>query len=410
MKKLTLLLLLLLGLLLISCGAPMTPSTVTPAANDSGITLQTQFPVYAPDVPFIQFTISNNSGEMAEFGTEWTLERLDGDTWYTVPFKPNTAWTQPLYMLSDGGTAAHTAYLSMLDHKLKEGTYRIVKEINNTPYTAEFTVGDSPVGKDSPYGYQPLDMLKKDYSVKDAENDGVIFLSPEADLSRFFLEKSYGLGTALRYCTVREDGRLLLADLTVEEQYSSDRIRYETNTGIKRYFAYIITDGENIALSAYPTWTEEDNSRLILDDLRGNQSILQTLKALDDARTAADKAFGIDTPIAMPAVFWSENGTKSISVYPNGEYPLEFSISEYYDGGGSAGSMSVLDTPGMKAIRAVRWTSPTTFMLICDVDDNGIDNMTGYVFYDVEAYEVTGYTYSQYEPVIEKDGTVLIPE
>ena len=410
MKKLALLLALILGLLLISCGAPLTPSTVTPAAEEDGITLKTQFPVYAPDVPFIQFTISNNSGELAEFGTEWALERLEGDTWYAVPFKPNTAWTQPLYMLLDGGTAADTAHLSMLDHKFKDGTYRIVKEINDTFYSAEFKIGDSPVGADSPYGFQPLDMLKKDYAVKDAENDGVIMLSPDADLSRFFLEKSYGLGTELRYCTLREDGRLLLADLKVEERYSSDRICYETNTGIKRYFAYVITDGENIALSAYPTWMEEDDTRLVLDDLRGNRSILQTLKAIEDARTEADKAFGIDTPIEFPAIFWSENGTKSVSVYPDGEYPLEFSITEHFDDGGSAGSMNVLDTPGMKAIRAARWTTATTVMFICDVDDNGIDNMTGYVFYDLETYEVTSYTYSQYEPVIEKDGTVLIPE
>ena len=274
MKKFTVLLALLLGLLLVSCGAPMTPSAVTPAAEENGITLKTQFPVYAPDVPFIQFSIINNSGEMAEFGTEWSVERLEGDAWYSVPFKPNTAWTQPLYMLLDGGTASDTAHLSMLDHKFKDGTYRIVKEINDTFYTAEFAIGDSPVGGDSPYGYLPFDRLNKDYTVQDAEDDGVIMLS------RFFLEKSFGMGSELRYCTIREDGSLLLTSLTVEEHCSSDRIRYETTAGVKRYFAYVITDGENIALSAYPTWMEEDDTRMILDDLRGNSSILQTLQNL----------------------------------------------------------------------------------------------------------------------------------
>ena len=410
MKKFTVLLALLLGLLLVSCGAPMTPSAVTPAAEENGITLKTQFPVYAPDVPFIQFSITNNSGEMAEFGTEWSIERLEGDAWYSVPFKPNTAWTQPLYMLLDGGTASDTAHLSMLDHKFKDGTYRIVKEINDTFYTAEFAIGDSPVGGDSPYGYLPFDRLNKDYTVQDAEEDGVIMLSPDADLSRFFLEKSFGMGTELRYGTIREDGSLLLTSLTAEEHDSSDRIRYETTAGVKRYFAYVITDGENIALSAYPTWMEEDDTRMILDDLRGNSSILQTLKTLEDTREEQDKAFGIDTPIIFPAVFWSENGTKSISVYPDGEFPLEFGLTEYFDGGGSAGSMSTVDTPGMKAIRSAMWTGENTVMLICDVEDNSLSGMTGYVFYDTAEDKVLSYTQSQYEPIRQADGGILIPE
>ena len=100
------------------------------------------------------------------------------------------------------------------------------------------------------------------------------------------------MGTELRYCTIREDGSLLLTSLTAEEHDSSDRIRYETTAGVKRYFAYVITDGENIALSAYPTWMEEDDTRMILDDLRGNSSILQTLKTLEDKREEQDKAFG----------------------------------------------------------------------------------------------------------------------
>ena len=67
-----------IGLLLSACGT-LPPSQVTPGSADDGIVLRTQFPVYAPDVPFIQFTIENNSGDMAEYGTPWTLERLEDD-------------------------------------------------------------------------------------------------------------------------------------------------------------------------------------------------------------------------------------------------------------------------------------------------------------------------------------------
>ena len=80
------------------------------------------------------------------------------------------------------------------------------------------------------------------------------------------------------------------------------------------------------------------------------------------------------------------------------------------DGGGNAGSMSTVDTPGMKAIRSAMWTGENTVMLICDVEDNSLSGMTGYVFYDTAEDKVLSYTQSQYEPIRQADGGILIPE
>ena len=401
-KTLTLLTVLLLGLLLSSCGAPMTPSAVTPAAADSGITLKTQFPVYAPDVPFIQFTITNNSGAMAEFGTSWTLERLDDGTWYAVPFKPDTAWTMPLYMLSDGGTASDTAHLSILDHKFKAGTYRIVKEINDSFYTAEFSVGDSPVGKNSPYGYAPMESLSEPYTAEIAEKDGVVILDASTDLSRFFDDMAAGMNTQLRFA--QKDGdSLRLFDLTVEYVLGSKRIRFTADRAVK-YYSHIVSDGTQTALSNTPTW-DADDTRLIIDAMCGNTSALDALAP--DALQPQDST-AIDS--YRRAAFWSEDGTRLLSLSAEPQSPLEFGISVQYADGGSAGHTVVLDTPGMKSVRGAMWTSDTTVMLICDTADSSLDNVTGYVFYDAEKDEVTGYTYSQYAPVTQSDGTVLIPE
>ncbi len=407
MRKYLLALALVLVLMLVSCGAPMTPSTVTPAAEENGITLKTQFPVYAPDVPFIQFSIINNSGETAEFGTEWSIERLEGDMWYSVPFKPDTAWTMPLYMLLDGGTAAHTAHLSILDHKFKEGTYRIVKEINDTPYTAEFSIGDSPVGGDSPYGFEPLDALPADYTAEMAAEDGVILLDENADFSRFFHEMSIGMNTQLRYAEHDTPKSVYLTNLTVESHLGQKRIRYTKGVtdaeSDAMYFGYIITDGEQIALSAYPTWQEKDYTRVLLHGLSGNAAFISALEAASEP---------VDTPYPMPepaSAFWSSDGTQLLTLFPNAENPLEFGLSQLYEGGGSAGSMCEIDTPGMKAIRGALWTGENTVMLICDVEDNSLSGMTGYVFYDTEQYTVTSYTQSLYDP-INDHGTFLIPE
>ena len=398
-----------LGLALLSCTGTLTPSQITPGTDEDGIVLKTQFPVYAPDVPFIQFSIANNSGETAEFGTEWTIERLEDDGWYTLPFKPDVGWTQPLFILSDGGTSSGTAHLSILDHKFKDGTYRIVKEINDTFYQAEFQIGDSPVGKDSPYGFAPMESLPLDYNEEMATKDGVILLDENADFSRFFEDIAVGMNTQLRFAQ-KAGGGLHVSDLTVEFVLGNMRIRWTDGIGSNAtYSSYLVTDGTQIALSPYPTWQREitDYMRMPLHALEGNPSALAALLQQEETAIASYRS----------AAFWSEDGTKLLTLYPDTTSPvsstvynpLQFGLSELYEGGGSSGSMCEIDTPGMKAITGARWTGETTVMLICETDST-LDDMTGYVFYDTEKHEVTGYTQSQYAPFIGEDGDIIFPE
>jgi len=390
-----------LCLLLASCTS-LLPSQITPEPVGDGIVLKTQFPVYAPDVPFIQFSITNNSGKTAEYGTTWSIEKFKDGSWYTVPLRPDTGFTMPLIMLADGGTASDTAVLSMLDHSFTDGTYRIVKEISGSYYAAEFEIGDSAVGKNSPYGYKPLDTLGYHYSVEMAAGDGATLLDETADFTRFFHEMSIGMNTQLRCAAYDTPKSAYLTDLTVEYDFGFRRIRYSDGgngtEGNPMYSAYLVTNGSDVALSAYPTWQEEDYGRIYLHILKDNEAFLSALQVHADSRHAD-----------LPAVIWSDDGTKCVSLYPDREEPLLFGISEYYPDGGSAGHTVTIDTPGMKAIRGALWTGETTVMLICDVTDSSLDNMTGYVIYDTEKNEVTGYTYSQYAP-INNHGTFTIPE
>lgn len=407
-------LVLTLGLALLSCTGTLTPSQITPGTDEDGIVLKTQFPVYAPDVPFIQFSIANNSGETAEFGTEWKIERLEDDGWYTLPFKPDVGWTQPLFILSDGGTSSGTAHLSILDHKFKDGTYRIVKEINDTFYLAEFQIGDSPVGGDSPYGFAPLDSLPANYTADMAEEDGVVSLDNADAVSRFICEMSIGMNTQLRYANLSGEGTISPADLTVEHTLGGKRIAFSHGDGEEiQYFGHLITNGTQVALSAYPTWQEEDRdpTRLLIGGMRGSEPMIAALQSLsENAALSSPEQY-------LPAAFWSEDGTKLLTLYPDTTSPfsstvynpLQFGLSELYEGGGSSGSMCEINTPSMKAIIGARWTGETTVMLICETESD-LDDMTGYVFYDTEKHEVTGYTQSQYAPFIGEDGDIIIPE
>lgn len=403
-----------LGLALLSCTGTLTPSQVTPGTDEDGIVLKTQFPVYAPDVPFIQFSIANNSGETAEFGTEWTIERLEDDGWYTLPFKPDISWTQPLFGLLDGGTSSDTAHLSILDHKFRDGTYRIVKEINDTFYQAEFQIGDSPVGKDSPYGFAPLDSLPANYTADMAVADGVVSLDDDDAVSRFVYEMSIGMNTQLRYANLHAEGTIKPADITVEHTLGGKRIAFSHGDGEEpQYFGHLITNGTQVALSAYPTWQEEaqDPTRLRIGGMRGSEPMIAALQSVSaSAASPSPEQY-------LPAAFWSEDGTKLLTLYPDTTSPvsstvynpLQFGLSELYEGGGSSGSMCEIDTPGMKAITGARWTNDDAVMLICETDSD-LDDMTGYVYYDTEKHEVTGYTYSQYAPFIGEDGDIIIPE
>lgn len=403
-----------LGLALFSCTGTLTPSQVTPGTDEDGIVLKTQFPVYAPDVPFIQFSIANNSGETAEFGTEWTIERLEDDGWYTLPFKPDIGWTQPLFGLLDGGTSSDTAHLSILDHKFRDGTYRIVKEINDTFYTAEFLIDDSPVGGDSPYGFAPLDALPAKYTADMAVADGVVSLDDDDAVSRFVYEMSIGMNTQLRYADLSGEGNISPADITVEHTLGGKRIAFSHGDGGEiQYFGHLITNGTQVALSAYPTWQEEDRdpTRLLIGGMHGSEPMIAALQSV-----SASSALPSPEQY-LPAAFWSEDGTKLLTLFPDttspvsstAYTPLQFGLSELYEGGGSSGSMCEIDTPGMTAILGARWTDDGAVMLICETDSD-LDDMTGYVYYDTEKHEVTGYTYSQYAPFIGEDGDIIIPE
>ncbi|MBQ7983669.1 MAG: hypothetical protein IJ302_08865 [Clostridia bacterium] len=404
-----------LCLLLASC-EPLLPSQITPDSAAAGITLETQFPVYHRNVEKIQFIIRNNSGETAEFGTPWYIEKYKDGTWYTVPFLPDTSWTMPLIMLADGGTTSDTAVLSMLDHNFTDGTYRILKEINGRYYAAEFTIGDAPITADAPYGYAPLSSLPENYTKEQALADGVLLDGAQEDYAKFLSDLQAGVDTQIRIAQERGDGSLFLTDITVETVLGSRRICLRTSDDLTgTYYSYFLTDGTWVLLSAFPT------NELMLaagaDALADEFPMLCRIPVMDEEDDIIDYLqkrealqAASDYPVVQSGVFWSADGTKQITVFRDPGDPLSFSVNELFAGGGSAGHMTGISTPGMTAVFAAYWIDDTTVMLFCTTDTPG---MTGYVTFDTAADEVLSYTQSFYTPQVvpTEDGTtVLIPE
>ena len=156
--------------ILTGCTA-MVPSPPGDIAQESAVRMYTQFPVYDKDIDRIQVIIENGGETNLNYGVEWAMEVQQGGSWKQIPYAEGYAWIQPLISLMPAGTYSYYVSMDMLDYDLKDGTYRVVKEISGEVYTAEFMIGKSTVSADSPFGYVPLEELPEDYSTEDAARD-----------------------------------------------------------------------------------------------------------------------------------------------------------------------------------------------------------------------------------------------
>lgn len=125
-----------------SCEAVLAPSDVgaSAASEANGVTVYTQAGSYPTGTSAICLYIYNHTGSDITFGADWKLEVEKGDSWFTVPFKEEIAWPELAQSVADGVTGKLTVDLSYLDYKLTEGKYRVVKDINDSHYAAEFAL------------------------------------------------------------------------------------------------------------------------------------------------------------------------------------------------------------------------------------------------------------------------------
>ncbi|MBQ4574866.1 MAG: hypothetical protein IJA85_06660 [Clostridia bacterium] len=369
------------------------------AAGD--VTMETQFAVYGRDTEVIQVILRNNSGEVLEFGSAWSMEVLKGDAWMKLPFIANLGWNDLLYSVADGGSFSFKVHTASLADRLTDGRYRVVKKLGDSICAAEFEVGESKVSADSPYGFEALEALTADYSLVDAAEDGVITADGAESavrMEQFFSMLKTRVNGQLRFGT-EVDGKSVLTDLITEYELGEWRILYRVDkTRIggdidEAYYSSFVTDGKRIGLANRAEWNESEE--MVILDWGASEAVIDSVKRMNEEMAM----WSVRT-----AGFWSPDGMRLIML---NDKPLEFGSSKLYPEGGSSGSMQGLnDVPGMVAIRDVVWTSETEVMFVCECDTEG---MTGYVFYDTETDKVMSYTVSAYAPQVE-DGKIVIPE
>lgn len=410
--------LLILVLLVLNACDGLVPSIHTPITSGD-VAIETQFSVYSCDIEQINVFIRNNSSASVEYGAEWEMETYRNGVWVKIPFVDNVVWIQPLYSLGAGGTSSFTVHLGILDYAFSDGEYRIVKELNDTVYAAEFSMGQSRVSADSPYGFSALEQLPEDYTAEQAAEDGVIFpdaLTEEgiAALDDFFAAVSAGMRAQIRLARVEENG-LYLVDIIAERVLSSlqlicriDDSRIGGEGISEQVYGGFWTDGEMIALSNRLTADDEEVDFVEAPLLQacswqGRAEVIESIAAA----CKANREWSNRT-----AAYWSPDRMKLITLT---QTPMEFGLSQLYADGGESGSLLSLPTDlPVCAIRDVVWTADSeTVMFICATDccdDETAAGMTGYVFYSIGEHQVTGYTVSPYGYTITDDGKIVIPE
>ncbi|MBQ8643015.1 MAG: hypothetical protein IJ480_12460 [Clostridia bacterium] len=406
---------LLMSVCLLTGCTPLLPSPHGDVTDSDTVTLRTQFPVYAADTDRIQVILENSGDTNLEYGAEWAVEVQQGDKWKQIPFADGYGWIQPLYTLMPGGTDSFYVSMDMLDYDMKNGTYRIVKEVSGQVCTAEFQIGESPVSMRSPYGYAPMEDLPEEYSMEDAVADGVVLMHPDGTfenaerMETFLQEYILGVDTQIRFAHYDpgDEDELTLTDVTADIRFGNRRIRYTYDSTrvltynpltYTHYLQYLTVDnfGRFWISNTLETSGHSQYSELLyeMSEFWGNYS--------DWADTVREHTM----TTYNGAGAWSPDGMRFVEASPDDV--LHFYVNIREEEGGERGYTADLikeNTPVQ--ITEVVWKSDTVVMLVCSTREEGVYY---YGFYDTEEEKLISATTSTEEYRFNEDMEIVITE
>lgn len=366
------------------------PSIYTDADFDTSgdIAIETEYEVYGSDAPWVSYTITNRTTDEQVYGVPFSVEVKQNDAWYQVPFpEEETAWITIGIILKPNGINADSFSFSQLDYNFPDGQYRLIKEIDGKRYFAEFQIGTSPITSETPFGYQALEKLSKEYSTEAAaaNNDVVIGYAGTVNaekLTEFVTKASLGMAAMVRTVQFTEEGDPIITDIIYNENgsgyylYRQDNSRDKfggTGTGITQtIYSYLITDGERLYLSNCASWdliisypngiTVQIAPGLGPGEMTGLIDIVRKLteKRLEGSVTQ----FKVYAPGGGKAVsFIGYMDTEGV----NGK--LSYGYEEP-----SSGGMRLVSDPDGIATRIVDafWLDDTSFVLVCDTSKSGL--------------------------------------
>ncbi len=193
-------------------------------AKDSAVRILFDHEVYDKSMSAITYYISNESDRDVEFGAEYTIERFEAGAWRTLPVIDDLAWYAIAYHLSPHAVRGDTFSFSIYDCEITDGRYRIVKRVGEELLCAEFSLGESPITAQTPFGYMDLADLPRDYNAEQAAADGVVTLYYGKDgedvnaekLEDFVAKLEAGAPAMVRLMSYTVEGDMILTDVVYD--------------------------------------------------------------------------------------------------------------------------------------------------------------------------------------------------
>lgn len=368
---------------------------------DGGISLAVQFPVYDKSCEYVTLVLANNSGKTAEFGSQWSLEKKVLGQWTAVPFGPNVGFTSELRLLENGETWARKCYLTHFVGSVGDGEYRIIKEINDELYSAEFEIGDSVITSETPYGHEKLENLSLDPHEIPVNNAVMMengeLLNGEALTELLCAWNTPGMGYQMRSAYRGDEGQVVLEDVTILDDdkilWQSDTRRAPNGRITQKYYSNIVTDGERLYLSDWNEYRGDGSERVLLNFTLPEDIYADAAELLETARRRDILLYR-----------WSEDGTFVAGIHENG-----LSLSQHPVTGGYMGSMIEIRKDNISASGRIeyedlQWTKENVLMVMVNT---GKDYY--YEFIDGASGKMISYTTSQHRYQW-ADGDIIIPE
>lgn len=382
-------------------GASLTPSRYADSDFDiSGAVLfETEHPVIDKGMKSICYIIENHSGKKLEYGSEYVLEIQKGGQWYEVPFPENAAFDAVAYVLPAENMAGGILNLELMAFTYVDGQYRIVKKVGDYLVKAEFSMGESVITPQTPFGYAALEELPEEYSIDDAIADGVVVFGWSENyntehLKSFLINVKLGLPAMVRIGFFTVEGDPVFYDVKRNVTYEGmewytlyhdsrrDKFSSEEDRVIKqKNYSYLVTDGETIFLSNFAEYRAEERfygeSRDLVytgaytgtdKDASSGQELIPLVKELAEMQLNGNN-------IRYKSV--SNDGTYYISL---NEEQLAGGTSFGYGTKGYGISDCVIPvenpeltgTAAITGILRVHWLDNETVWLVCSTEEEGM--------------------------------------
>ena len=250
--------------------------------KSGAVVFQTEHSVYAEDIEEITYIFRNQTAKELKYSYDTEIEVFIKGKWYEIPCRHDRDDAGISLNFNKKRAGIFRWSVSAPDWDIRErdlpkGKYRLIKQVSDSDnsygeygffgkriYYAEFEIGKSIYTKYSPYGYEKLQKLPKEYTKKIAiKNDDVVLIEGgntenTENIDKFIENVDLGIPAFLRITRYLKNGDILITEVEYIKGkyiYRCDSTRTQKNIGIiKKEYPYMITDGNNVYLSNWSNW------------------------------------------------------------------------------------------------------------------------------------------------------------